>query len=175
MPPQETAIALSRVYPPPPLTSTAYGRIFLIASFTLSTLSPPAKIIGFDKFLGSAYAKAEIGAGTNLPSKGNVFISVNDSDKMDIIPIARDLVEIGFNLVPGEHPIIPVMLGDAKLTQQMAARLLDEEIYVVGFSFPVVPHGKARIRTQMSAAHSESDINRAITAFAKVGSELRLI
>ena len=83
--------------------------------------------------------------------------------------------EIGFNLVPGEHPIIPVMLGDAKLTQQMATRLLDEEIYVVGFSFPVVPHGKARIRTQMSAAHSECDIDRAITAFAKVGSELRLI
>ena len=67
------------------------------------------------------------------------------------------------------------MLGDAKLTQQMATRLLDEEIYVVGFSFPVVPHGKARIRTQMSAAHSESDIDRAITAFAKVGSELSLI
>lgn len=75
----------------------------------------------------------------------------------------------GFTLKPGEHPIIPVMLGDARLAQTMAADLLSEGIYVTGFSFPVVPRGQARIRTQMSAAHSFDHIDRAIAAFTKVG------
>ena len=74
----------------------------------------------------------------------------------------------GFTLAPGEHPIIPVMLGDARLAQDMAARLLDEGIYVIGFSFPVVPKGQARIRTQLSAAHSPEHVDRAIAAFTKV-------
>jgi len=81
----------------------------------------------------------------------------------------------GFTLKPGEHPIIPVMLGDAKLAQEMAARLLDEGIYVIGFFFPVVAKGQARIRTQMSAAHTAEHIDRAITAFTKVGRELGVI
>ena len=81
----------------------------------------------------------------------------------------------GFTLLPGEHPIIPVMLGDAKLAQDMAARLLEEGIYVIGFSFPVVPKGEARIRTQMSAAHSDDQIDQAIAAFTKIGRELALI
>ena len=81
----------------------------------------------------------------------------------------------GFNLLPGEHPIIPVMLGDAKLAQEMAARMLDEGIYVIGFSFPVVPKGAARIRTQMSAAHESGHIDRAIAAFTKVGKSLGVI
>jgi glycine C-acetyltransferase len=81
----------------------------------------------------------------------------------------------GFNLVPGEHPIIPVMLGDAKLARDMAAQLLDEGIYVIGFSFPVVPRGQARIRTQMSAAHTDEQIERALAAFAKVGRELGVV
>lgn len=81
----------------------------------------------------------------------------------------------GFNLVPGHHPIIPIMLGDAKLAQEFAAKMLDHGIYVVGFSFPVVPEGKARIRTQMSAAHSRQDIDRAVSAFAAVGKELGVI
>lgn len=78
----------------------------------------------------------------------------------------------GFKLRPGVHPIIPIMLGEAKLAVDFARRLLDEGIYVIGFSFPVVPQGAARIRTQISAAHSEADIDRAIAAFAKVGGEL---
>jgi glycine C-acetyltransferase len=82
------------------------------------------------------------------------------------------LAELGFILVPGEHPIIPVMLGEAKLAQEMAARLLDEGIYVIGFSYPVVPEGQARIRTQMSAAHTDAQIDRALAAFAKVGRAL---
>ena len=81
----------------------------------------------------------------------------------------------GFNLLPGEHPIIPVMLGEAKIAQQMAAALYEEGIYVTGFFYPVVPQGKARIRTQMSAAHSPADINTAIAAFTKVGRTLKVI
>ncbi len=83
--------------------------------------------------------------------------------------------EAGFDLVPGNHPIIPVMLGDAVLAQKVAAGLLKEGIYVIGFSFPVVPRGQARIRTQMSAAHTPEQVNRAVDAFIKVGRELEII
>ena len=82
---------------------------------------------------------------------------------------------LGFTLLPGEHPIIPVMLGDARLASEMSDRLLQEGIYVVGFSFPVVPRGQARIRTQMSAAHDREHLDRAIAAFEKVGRELGVI
>ncbi|KJK24910.1 2-amino-3-ketobutyrate CoA ligase [Burkholderiaceae bacterium 16] len=81
----------------------------------------------------------------------------------------REMTALGFTLVPGEHPIIPVMLGDAALASGMADALLTEHVYVVGFSFPVVPKGRARIRTQMSAAHTAEQIERAVAAFAKVG------
>ena len=77
-----------------------------------------------------------------------------------------------FNLVPGEHPIVPVMLGDARLAQTMAAQLLDEGIYVIGFSFPVVPRGHARIRTQLSAAHDSEQVDRAVAAFSRVRDRL---
>ncbi|WP_250474379.1 glycine C-acetyltransferase [Caballeronia sp. GAFFF1] len=82
---------------------------------------------------------------------------------------------LGFDLVPGEHPIIPVMLGDAQLASRMADALLDEGVYVIGFSYPVVPRGRARIRTQMSAAHTPEQIDRAVEAFARVGRSLRVI
>ena len=75
----------------------------------------------------------------------------------------------GFDLLPGAHPIVPVMLGDAALASRMADDLLDEGIYVIGFSFPVVPRGEARIRVQISAAHSTEEVDRAIAAFTKVG------
>ena len=81
----------------------------------------------------------------------------------------------GFRLLPGEHPIIPVMLGEAKLAQDMAAKLYEKGIYVTGFFFPVVPKGQARIRTQMSAAHSSQDIDTAIAAFTAAGRELGVI
>jgi len=81
----------------------------------------------------------------------------------------------GFKLLPGEHPIIPVMLGEAKLAQEMAAKLYDKGIYVTGFFFPVVPKDQARIRTQMSAAHAPEDIDRAIAAFTEAGHELGVI
>lgn len=85
------------------------------------------------------------------------------------------LEEHGFDLKPGEHPIIPVMLGDARLASQMADRLLEEGIYVIGFSFPVVPRGEARIRTQMSAGLERAHLERAVGAFARVGRELGVI
>ena len=83
-----------------------------------------------------------------------------------------EMAELGFDLVAGQHPIIPVMLGDAALATQVADALLAEGIYVIGFSYPVVPKGKARIRTQMSAAHTEAQIGKAVAAFAKVGRAL---
>ena len=85
------------------------------------------------------------------------------------------LEALGFRLVPGNHPIIPVMLGDAELATRMAQRLLEEGIYVIGFSFPVVPKGQARIRVQMSAAHTHEQLERALQAFEKVGRELDVI
>ncbi len=85
------------------------------------------------------------------------------------------LSQLGFTLPPGEHPIIPVMLGEARLAAEMADRLLREGIYVIGFSFPVVPQGQARIRTQMSAAHTREQLDRALAAFGKVGRELGVI
>ena len=86
-----------------------------------------------------------------------------------------EMTKLGFDLAPGEHAIIPVMLGDAKLASDMADKLLDEGIYVVGFSFPVVPKGAARIRTQMSAGHNKAHLDKAIAAFAKIGKELGVI
>ena len=85
------------------------------------------------------------------------------------------MAKAGFNLLPGEHPIIPVMLGEARLAQEMAAKLYERGIYVTGFFYPVVPQGKARIRTQMSAAHSGADIDAAVAAFAEVGRSLGIV
>ena len=87
----------------------------------------------------------------------------------------KRMTEAGFDLRPGNHPIVPVMLYDAKLAQQFASALLEEGIYVIGFFYPVVPQGQARIRTQMSAAHSIAQIDRAVEAFVKVGKKLGVI
>ncbi|TXH90201.1 MAG: glycine C-acetyltransferase [Rhodoferax sp.] len=87
----------------------------------------------------------------------------------------QGMAQAGFELVPGEHAIVPVMLGDAQLATRMADALLEEGIYVIGFSFPVVPRGKARIRTQMSAAHTPAQIERAVAAFTRVGKALGAI
>ncbi|QTC91962.1 glycine C-acetyltransferase [Brevundimonas goettingensis] len=85
------------------------------------------------------------------------------------------MTDAGFDLLPGEHPIIPVMLGDAKLAQTLAARMLELGVYVIGFSFPVVPRGAARIRTQMSAAHTFEHIDQTVEAFKQAGKELGVI
>lgn len=85
------------------------------------------------------------------------------------------MAKLGFKLIPGEHPIIPVMLGDATLASKMADALMEYGVYVIGFSYPVVPHGQARIRTQISAAHSKEDLQQAMDAFAAVGKKLGVI
>ncbi|MET0515673.1 MAG: glycine C-acetyltransferase [Nitrospiraceae bacterium] len=89
--------------------------------------------------------------------------------------VRRQLVGLGFTIVPGMHPIIPVMLGEATVATRMADRLLQEGIYVVGFSYPVVPKGQARIRIQVSAAHTRPQLELAVSAFAKVGRDLGVI
>ena len=87
----------------------------------------------------------------------------------------RDRSEAGFTLPEGEHPIIPVMLGDAEPAQRMSAKLLEKGIYVVGFFYPVVPKETARIRTQMSAGHSAEQVDQCVAAFIEVGKELGVI
>jgi glycine C-acetyltransferase len=86
----------------------------------------------------------------------------------------KAMTEAGFNIVPGEHPIVPIMLGDAKLAASMAEKLLARGIYVIGFSYPVVPQGKARIRVQLSAAHSQKDLEFAVEQFSAVKQEVGL-
>jgi glycine C-acetyltransferase len=85
------------------------------------------------------------------------------------------MIETGFDMRPGEHPIVPVMLYDAPLAQDFARRLLGEGIYVIGFFYPVVPQGEARIRVQLSAAHRREHLDRAVAAFGKVGRQLGVL
>jgi glycine C-acetyltransferase len=86
-----------------------------------------------------------------------------------------EITKAGFTIKSGTHPIVPIMLGEAKLAQEMAAKLLDEGVYAVGFFYPVVPKGQARIRVQISAAHSKKDLEFALEKFIKVGKELKRI
>ena len=108
---------------------------------------------------------------TRLEHDNDLLIRLHDNARY----FRAGLTELGFDLVAGEHPIIPVMLGDARLASTMADRLLTAGIYVIGFSFPVVPKGKARIRTQVSAALTHEQLDRALAAFAQVGRELKVI
>jgi glycine C-acetyltransferase len=85
------------------------------------------------------------------------------------------ITEAGFDIKPGEHPIVPIMLYEARLAQEFAAKLLDEGIYVIGFFYPVVAKGNARIRVQLSAAHEKAHIDRAVAAFSKVGKALGVV
>jgi glycine C-acetyltransferase len=100
---------------------------------------------------------------------------LRDQLKSNAVRFRTGLTQAGFDLKPGEHPIIPVMLGDAALAGRMANRLLEHGVYVIGFSFPVVPKGQARIRTQMSAALTPEQLNRAIAAFSSVGKEIGVL
>lgn len=111
-------------------------------------------------------------------ASAKVIDLLNESDTLrsrlfeNTLYFREEMSKLGFNILPGTHPIVPVMLGDAALAQKMAARLLEKGVYVIGFSYPVVPKGKARIRTQMSAAHSKADLDFAIRMFAQVKAEL---
>jgi glycine C-acetyltransferase len=83
------------------------------------------------------------------------------------------LTERGLTIKPGVHPIVPIMIGDAAKSQKFAARMLEKGVYVIGFFYPVVPHGTARVRVQVSAAHSREDLEFAVKAFAETNEELR--
>ena len=85
------------------------------------------------------------------------------------------MTKAGFDIKPGEHPIVPIMLYDAPLAQKFAGQLLEEGIYVIGFFFPVVPKGQARIRVQISAGHERHHLDKAINAFTKVGKQLGVL
>ncbi len=106
-----------------------------------------------------------------LKNSGDLIQKVHENGRY----FRAEMEKRGFTLQPGEHPIVPVMLFDAPLAQEFAAKLLDEGVYVIGFFFPVVPKGKARIRCQMSAAHTREDLDFAIAAFEKVGKQLGVI
>ena len=116
-----------------------------------------------------------VAAGTKvfdmLAAAGDLRTQVKENTRY----FRENMTEAGFDIRPGQHPIVPVMIYDAKQAQQMAAELLDEGIYVTGFFFPVVPQGKARIRTQMSAAHTREHLDKAIAAFTKVGKKLGVL
>ena len=86
----------------------------------------------------------------------------------------KKMAALGFDILPGTHPIVPIMLYDAKTAAKFASRLLEKGIYVTGFFYPVVPQGKARVRTQVSAAHTKEDLDRAIAAFGEVKEEMGL-
>ena len=87
----------------------------------------------------------------------------------------KHIQKMGFTIKKGIHPIVPIMIGDAKIAQKFSEKLLDENIYVIGFSYPVVPKNEARIRVQISAAHTEEHLEFALNAFQKIGKELQLI
>ncbi|TQM81996.1 2-amino-3-ketobutyrate coenzyme A ligase [Saccharothrix saharensis] len=115
----------------------------------------------FSNSLAPSITAAAIAALDLLSSSGELLTRLRENTAL----FRSRMTEAGFDLLPGEHPIIPVMIGDAAEASRMADLLLEQGIYVIGFSYPVVPHGKARIRTQMSAAHSTDDVNRAVDAF----------
>lgn len=125
----------------------------------------------FSNTLCPSIAGASIKVLEMLEANHHLIKKVHDNSKY----FREKMTALGFKLVPGDHPIIPVMLGDAKLATQVADAMLKEGIYVIGFSFPVVPKGQARIRTQMSAGHEISHLDKAIAAFAKVGKQLGII
>jgi glycine C-acetyltransferase len=100
---------------------------------------------------------------------------LRDKLERNTLYFRKAMTAAGFDILPGVHPIVPIMLYDAKLSQEFANKLLDEGIYVIGFFFPVVPRGKARIRVQISAGHEQEHLERAVAAFTKVGKELGVI
>ena len=125
----------------------------------------------FSNTLAPVIAATSIKVLDMLASNQNLIQKVHDNS----VYFRERIQKLGFTLVPGQHPIIPVMLGDAKLASTMADEMLKEGVYVVGFSFPVVPQNQARIRTQMSAGHEKKHLDRAIAAFEKVGKKLGII
>ena len=125
----------------------------------------------FSNSLAPAIVNASIKVLDILTHSNDLLDKINDNTKY----FRTEIKQIGYEIKDGVHPIVPIMLGDAKLAQDIAQDMLNENIYVIGFSYPVVPKGEARIRVQISAAHSKDDINKAIYAFKKVGLKYKVI
>ena len=125
----------------------------------------------FSNSLAPVIVSASIAVLDMLNNKNDLIEKLNENTKYFRLEIKR----IGLKIKDGEHPIVPIMIGDAKKAQIMAEKLLKENIYVIGFSYPVVPKGEARIRVQISAAHTKQDLQQAVNAFKKIAKEMQLI
>ena len=123
----------------------------------------------------NSLAPAIVGASIKVFDMLSTDDSLRNKLKENTRYFKKGIKEAGFDIIDGDAAIVPVMLYDAKLSQNMADRLLEEGIYVIGFFYPVVPKGKARIRVQLSAAHTQNHLDKAIAAFIKVGKELKVI
>jgi glycine C-acetyltransferase len=120
-------------------------------------------------------APAIVGASIKVLDLLSSSTALRDKLEKNTAYFRKEMTDAGFDILPGEHPIVPIMLYEAKLAQEFASRLLDEGIYVIGFFYPVVPQGKARIRVQISAGHEQEHLEKAVAAFTKVGKELGVI
>ena len=123
----------------------------------------------------NSLAPSIVGAGIKVLEILESSTFLRDKLEKNTSYFRNKMLKAGFDIKKGVHPIVPVMLYDARLASNMSDKLLDEGIYVIGFSFPVVPKEQARIRVQISAAHSTPDLDKAITAFTKVGIELGVL
>ncbi len=123
----------------------------------------------------NSLAPSIVGATINVLNKLTSTTELRDKLEVNTKRFREKMTDAGFDIVPGTHPIVPIMLYDAKLAQAFANKLLEEDIYVIGFFYPVVPKGKARIRVQLSAAHDIEQVDKAVAAFIKIGKELGVI
>jgi glycine C-acetyltransferase len=120
-------------------------------------------------------APSIVGASITVLDMLSETTALRDKLEHNTLYFRTKMTEAGFDITPGVHPIVPIMLYDAVIAQEMAQKLLDEGVYVIGFYFPVVPKDKARIRVQLSAAHEQHHLEKAINAFVKVGKEMGVI
>ena len=137
----------------------------------ISMLRQKSRPYLFSNSLAPVIVAASIKVLDILENSNDLIHQVNQNTQY----FRNEMSKLGFEIKEGIHPIVPVMIGDAKIAQQMADDMLNENIYVIGFSYPVVPKGEARIRVQISAAHTKNDLDRAITAFKKIGLKYNLI
>ena len=137
----------------------------------ISMLRQKSRPYLFSNSLAPVIVAASIKVLDMLENSNNLIDQVNENTKY----FRSKMIELGFTIKEGIHPIVPVMIGDAKLAQKMADDMLNENVYVIGFSYPVVPKDEARIRVQISAAHTKQELNKVIEAFKKVGNKYSLI
>ena len=133
------------------------------------------KVLSVDLISTSPFKKLIVGASIKVFDMLENDTSLRDKLEWNTNYFKKAMKEAGFDIIDGDSAIVPVMLYDAKLSQKMADMLLEEGIYVIGFFYPVVPKDKARIRVQLSAAHTKEHLDKAITAFKRVGSVLEII